>query len=343
MQGRLKVLSSAIVVVGAITACTGDPVTPDGSVGGSANTGLPEAGATAMATGGASLGVGGANANGGGNGVATTVAQGGATAIVGTTATGGLPTAGGTTSVVVTTVTGGTASMGGTSSKGGTTSAGGIPSTGGRSSRGGNTSAGGTSSKGSSTPRGGASTTGGVASIGGASSTGGSSNSTSNSTCPEGNSLLCGMVAAHNAARAAVNPAANPALPDMSWDATVAAHAQSWAESCSFSHFIGAGTNEGQNLYASASSGSGASNAPKPQSVVDNWVSEIQYYTYSSNTCVSGQMCGHYTQVVWRNSTLLGCGIKYCSTGSPWTQYPNWWIVVCNYSPAGNYVGKQPY
>jgi len=53
--------------------------------------------------------------------------------------------------------------------------------------------------------------------------------------------------------------------------------------------------------------------------------------------------CGHYTQVVWRSSILLGCGIKSCSTNTPFgAQFPNWYIVVCNHSPAGN-NGSRPY
>jgi uncharacterized protein YkwD len=141
------------------------------------------------------------------------------------------------------------------------------------------------------------------------------------------------MTAAHNAARAAVTPAPTTPLPAMSWDATVAAAAQSWADQCNFSHNT---QGYGQNLYASAGGG-----PPTPQSVVSDWVSESANYTYSTNSC--NGTCGHYTQVVWRTSVSLGCGIKACSTGSPFTGFPNWYIVVCNYSPPGNYTGQKPY
>lgn len=30
---------------------------------------------------------------------------------------------------------------------------------------------------------------------------------------------------------------------------------------------------------------------------VDAWYIEINYYTYESNTCAAGEVCGHYTQV----------------------------------------------
>jgi len=141
------------------------------------------------------------------------------------------------------------------------------------------------------------------------------------------------MTAQHNQARANVNPVPSTPLPSMSWDATVAAAAQTWADQCNFTHNT---AGYGQNLYASAGGG-----PPSPTAVVSSWVSEVSAYNYSANTC-SGT-CGHYTQVVWRSSTLLGCGIKSCSTNTPFgAQFPNWYIVVCNYSPAGN-NGSRPY
>jgi len=123
-------------------------------------------------------------------------------------------------------------------------------------------------------------------------------------------------------------------LPSMSWDTTVAAAAQTWADQCKFSHNA---AGYGQNLYASAGSG-----APSPMAVVTSWVSEVADYDYAANAC-SGPACGHYTQVVWRRSTLVGCGFKLCSTNTPFgAQFPNWYIVVCNYSPPGN-NGSRPY
>ena len=41
---------------------------------------------------------------------------------------------------------------------------------------------------------------------------------------------------------------------------------------------------------------------------------------------------GHFTQVVWKNSKELGVGRAQGKDGK--------WIVVCNYSPAGNFVGR---
>ncbi|XP_008222550.1 PREDICTED: basic form of pathogenesis-related protein 1-like [Prunus mume] len=50
------------------------------------------------------------------------------------------------------------------------------------------------------------------------------------------------------------------------------------------------------------------------------WVTEKPNYDYASNTCV-GDVCGHYTQVVWRNSTHVGCARAKCKNG--------WMFVIC--------------
>jgi len=35
--------------------------------------------------------------------------------------------------------------------------------------------------------------------------------------------------------------------------------------------------------------------------------------------------------------SFFGCGIKNCTTGSPFgPSFPNWTLVVCNYAPPGN-------
>lgn len=136
----------------------------------------------------------------------------------------------------------------------------------------------------------------------------------------------------HNCARKTVEPRPATKIPMMTWDATVAATAQNWANQCRWAH---GGTNGyGQNLF-----GTSASTDMARASRV--WANEAPNYNYATNSC-SGQ-CGHYTQVVWRSSTKLGCAVKNCTTGSPFSGDPTWAIAVCDYSPAGNIVGWRPY
>jgi pathogenesis-related protein 1 len=145
---------------------------------------------------------------------------------------------------------------------------------------------------------------------------------------------MAGMTAAHNAARAAVMPAATPEIPDLSWSGTVADYAQSWANGCQFMH---SGGQYGENIYA----GTGSDAAPAD--VVADWVSEVSNYDYADNTC--NGVCGHYTQVVWRDTVHLGCGVAACTSNSPFANGGDgaWQIYVCDYDPPGNFDGMKPY
>ncbi len=171
----------------------------------------------------------------------------------------------------------------------------------------------------------GASTSGGAATSGGGSSPGGDVEPADET----------GMTAAHNAARAAVNPPANPAIPPLAWSSTIATSAQAWADKCMFMH--SGNPLYGENIYA------GAGSQATPQQVVDSWAGEAKDYDYATNTCNAGAVCGHYTQVVWRNSTMLGCGVTNCTTNSPFSGFTNWQFWVCEYSPPGNFNGEKPY
>jgi pathogenesis-related protein 1 len=134
----------------------------------------------------------------------------------------------------------------------------------------------------------------------------------------------------HNAAREAVG------VGPVSWDDNVAAFAQSWAAqlagNCALVHSGGNGGMYGENLYwGPAGRDWSASDA------VGLWVAEQRWYNYDSNSCSAppNQSCGHYTQVVWRDSTTIGCARVVCNNGGI--------IISCNYSPPGNWPGQRPY
>lgn len=151
-------------------------------------------------------------------------------------------------------------------------------------------------------------------------------------------SLATEMVAAHNQARASAKPTPSPALPALTWSPEAAKVAQSWASQCRFEHNPKRGP-YGENLAAAAPPGS-KTNAQ----AVQDWASEAADYAYSKNTCAAGKVCGHYTQLVWRNTTQVGCATVTCTKNSPFgAQFPTWQLWVCDYSPPGNYVGEKPY
>jgi pathogenesis-related protein 1 len=142
------------------------------------------------------------------------------------------------------------------------------------------------------------------------------------------------MVTAHNKWRSEVG------VPDLKWSNALAKTAQAWAdklksEGCILKHSQGSGY--GENLYQAGpitrSDGTRKAQSVTPQKVVDSWGKEKQNYNYKDNSC-SG-VCGHYTQVVWKNTKEVGCGMAICSDKSQ--------VWVCNYNPPGNFTGEKPY
>ena len=134
----------------------------------------------------------------------------------------------------------------------------------------------------------------------------------------------------HNSARSAVGVVAviwNTTLEDYALD-----YAQSQTSRCSGGNLVHSGGPYGENLFW----GSGGGATWTPQDAVNDWVSEKQYYDYSSNSCADGQECGHYTQVVWSTTTSIGCASVTCD-GDAST------LIICSYDPPGNYNGEKPY
>lgn len=140
----------------------------------------------------------------------------------------------------------------------------------------------------------------------------------------QGTTIQQQFLSPHNDARAQVGVEA------LVWNNTVAAYALDYANhriaDCALQH---SGGEYGENLFKSLGISDPIGGAVKA------WVNESQYYNYSSNSCAEGEVCGHYTQVVWRNTRRLGCAKVKCTD--------DWNFVICNYDPPGNYVGQRPY
>ncbi|MBZ5708572.1 CAP domain-containing protein [Nannocystis pusilla] len=139
---------------------------------------------------------------------------------------------------------------------------------------------------------------------------------------------LAGITGAHNSVRAALG------IPGLTWSPAVAQFAQAWADEleaqgCVMKHRPDDGPDAqqyGENIFKSWGY------PPRAEDVVAKWVAEEADYDDETNTC-SG-VCGHYTQVVWRDSRRLGCGMAVCGDQEVW---------ICNYDPPGNITGEWPY
>jgi uncharacterized protein YkwD len=137
------------------------------------------------------------------------------------------------------------------------------------------------------------------------------------------------IVQAHNKYRAEVG------APPIQWSSDLANHAQEWANYLTanllFQHSGAAG--EGENLWA------GTSGYFSFTQMIDTFGSEKKNFTYGvfPNISQTGNWtdAGHYTQVVWRNTTHVGCAGADGRDGT--------YRLVCRYSPPGNYTGQAPY
>ncbi|KAM7367767.1 hypothetical protein PAMP_014044 [Pampus punctatissimus] len=118
-----------------------------------------------------------------------------------------------------------------------------------------------------------------------------------------------------------------------SWSNEAAANAQRWANKCTMNHSPKSArtissSGCGENLYM-------ASYKASWSAAIQSWYDEVKDWSYGVGS-VNGGVVGHYTQVVWYSSNLIGCAMAHC----PNSQYE--YYYVCQYCPPGN-RGYNPY
>lgn len=134
----------------------------------------------------------------------------------------------------------------------------------------------------------------------------------------------------HNKARKDVGT--NP----LEWSTELATYAQEWADklaanNCAFEHRSGENRVKpyGENIFWGMGTTYTALNASK------SWYSEIEKYVHGPLSSDNWSAAGHYTQMVWYNTTAVGIGLSKCADGAT--------LIVANYNPPGNYMGEKPY
>ncbi|MEM9302985.1 MAG: CAP domain-containing protein [Pseudomonadota bacterium] len=151
-----------------------------------------------------------------------------------------------------------------------------------------------------------------------------------------------------NSARLAATPAPVPSLPPLVWNADLAAVANAWADGCQFGFNgnrsldyaarNGGAVAVGETIFASSAA---LADVDAVSQAILAWRGEASDYDYNSDSCTAGATCGAYTQLVWRDTTAVGCAVASCpgiiSGGITGT------FVVCNFAPGGNVAGQQPY
>ena len=101
----------------------------------------------------------------------------------------------------------------------------------------------------------------------------------------------------------------------LSWNETLAEYAASHASGCVFAHTHGP---YGENL---------AAGYEDIEAAVDSWGNERDSYNFADGGF--SMSTGHFTQLVWKATTSVGCGRAYCNkAGTPG------WYLMCEYYPA---------
>ncbi|KAF2755014.1 PR-1-like protein [Pseudovirgaria hyperparasitica] len=128
---------------------------------------------------------------------------------------------------------------------------------------------------------------------------------------------------------------ANHSATDLVWNQTLADAANAYAQKCIWGHFT---EGYGQNLAASAPDANLASQ------ISDGWYNGEfgSYYNNANNAGAEGYEpnmatfhdWGHLSQVVWKETTSVGCTTYDCRGTSL-----AMWYTICNYYPSGNVDG----
>ena len=133
------------------------------------------------------------------------------------------------------------------------------------------------------------------------------------------------MLKAHNEKRALHGS------PALSWDAGLAAGAQSWAAACTRQH-SGFDKGYGENLYWGTNQ--------TARDAVEWWYAENNNYrwddtikSYHAGDTDPSKEVRHFTQLVWKETSKLGCGVATCQN----QQY-----FVCRYLKQGNWNADTP-
>lgn len=120
--------------------------------------------------------------------------------------------------------------------------------------------------------------------------------------------------------------------PHLEWSYELEKVAQEWAdhlaERCKLEH---SNSNYGENIYWSSVPGD------TEFEVVDDWASEEKYFNHKNPIYKKGMgmKYGHYTQIIWSETTHMGGAKQICPNGGE--------IWVCIYDPIGNWVGERVY
>ena len=125
----------------------------------------------------------------------------------------------------------------------------------------------------------------------------------------------------HNALRA------QHGAPPVTYDASLAAHAQAQADECLRKKQLAHGNNPGEGQNAFWQGGTAASDEASVAAAVASWYDERKDFKKAGGGVAGLGPAGHFTQLVWKGSTKVGLGIATTADSA---------FVVVNYLEPGN-------
>lgn len=154
---------------------------------------------------------------------------------------------------------------------------------------------------------------------------------------------------AHNQLRQQLNAGSLPNSPkpttttigtpvnNLQWDPNLALVAQIYASTCvignnayrtqQYQSLGGTATYVGENIASTTGT-------MTEQQFLGLWSAEDTSFVYEKLTSTDVTTFGHYSQLIWRNTSYVGCAIASCSTFQ---------FAVCDYAEGGNYLNQYPY
>lgn len=144
------------------------------------------------------------------------------------------------------------------------------------------------------------------------------------------------MIAHHNVHRS------NHSASALTWSDDLANTAQSIAATCVYAHNTTAnGGGYGQNIAA------GVDSTNISAVITDLFYNgEVNYfdglYGEANPDMTNFESWGHFSQIVWKGTTEVGCATYDCSSSglANTGEYVSPYFTVCNYGPPGNYAGE---
>jgi len=141
---------------------------------------------------------------------------------------------------------------------------------------------------------------------------------------PADGALAYEFLEAHNQLRAKYG------VPPLRWSSKLARYARRWSSmrrfDCVMMH--SPASPYGENVFW------GSGNDWRAADAVKSWATEASYFDWRAQACHPGQVCGHFTQLVWNDTEYVGCGRSECFAGGV--------FITCSYDPPGNWKGEVP-